>query len=141
MTRHDLDLTQPAFEKRRGDLMLYGAWHGKNLRPCLVVLPAFQMVKPVPLVIELDQAWKWNPDDPDVDPRSNARMIGAFLQENCMDYLNTFTAMKVASLIHDHLGDLLAIPPKNAETVVVADAIHTDHDTGRVHHREIIQRV
>ena len=139
--RHDLDLTQPAFQKRRGDLMLYGAWHGKTLRPCLVVFPAFRIEKPVPLVIEVDCAWKWNPDDIDVDPRENARLIGAFMRSNGMDYSNPFTAMKVAGLIHDHLGDLLAIPPKRGDDVVVADAIHTDRDTGKVTHREIIERV
>lgn len=141
MTRYDLDLTQPHFEKRRGDLMLYGAWHGKRLRPCLVVLPAFRIEKAVPLVIEVDDAWKWNPDDPDVDPRHNANMVGTFLLSNGMDALNAFTFMKVTSLIHDHLGDLLRIPPKNAEEVVVADAFHTDRDTGKVTHREIIERV
>ena len=63
MTRYDLDLTQSAFVKTRGDLTLYGCWHGKHLRPCLVVLPAFR-AHGVPLVIELDTAWEWNPDDP-----------------------------------------------------------------------------
>ena len=35
MTKYDLDLTQSAFVKTRGDLTLYGCWHGKHLRPCL----------------------------------------------------------------------------------------------------------
>ena len=141
MTRYDLDLTQPAFEKRRGDLMLYGAWYGKNLRPCLVVIPAFKTYKPVPLVIEVDDAWMWNPDDPDVDPRRNAQLVGAFLKQNGMDFANSFTAMKVVSLIHDHLADLVHIPPKKGDVVVVADAIHTDRETGKVYHREITERV
>jgi len=141
MAGYDLDLTQPAFTKRRGDLMLYGAWHGQDLRPCLVVLPAFRVGKAVPLVVLVDDAYRWNIEDRDVDPRSNAQLVGAFLRANGMDYLNTFTAMKVASLIHDHLGDLLSIPPKPAEVIVVADVLHTDHDTGKVHHREIIERV
>lgn len=140
MTRYDLDLTQSAFVKRRGDLVLYGAWHGKKLRPCLVVLPT-KATNAVPLVIEVDDAWSWNPDDIDVDPRRNARLVGQFLKHNGMDFTNHFTAMKVVSLIHDHLGDLLRIPPKNSLEVVVADAIQTDRDTGKVTHREIIERV
>ena len=139
--RCDLDLTQPAFEKKRGDLIIYGAWHGKNLRPCLAVIPAFRIDKPIPLVVELDSAWKWNPDDIDVSPRENAQAVGQFLRSNGMDHLNPFTAMKVVSLIHDHLGDLLAISPKRGDTIVVADVLHTDRDTGKTHHREIIQRV
>lgn len=140
MTRYDLDLTQSAFVKARGDLTLYGCWHGKALRPCLVVLPTYH--KPgVPLVIELDTAFQWNPDDPDVDPRQNSRLVGAFLRANRMDFTNPFSAMKVVSLVHDHLSDLLRLPPKPAQIVVVADAIRTDRDTGRTIHEEIIQRV
>lgn len=141
MQRYDLDLTRPHFEKVRGDLMLFGAWHGERLRPCLVVLPAFRIEKAVPLVIEVDDAWKWNPDDPDVDPRGNAKLVGRFLMLNGMDYHNAFTRMKVASLIHDHLDDLVQIPPKPAEGVVVADILHTDRDTGKVTHKEVIERV
>lgn len=139
--RYDLDLTKPHFEKRRGDLMLYGAWHGKRLRPCLVVLPAYRTGRMVPLVIEVDDAWQWQPDDIDADPRRSAQLIGTFLLANGMDASNTFTAMKVASLIHDHLGDLLRIPPKSTEDVVVADAFQTDRDTGKVTHKEVIERV
>lgn len=140
MTRYDLDLTQSAFVKTRGDLVLYGSWHGKKLRPCLVVIPANRN-NVAPLVIEVDDAWMWNPDDHEVDPRRNAQLVGQFLMHNGMDYLNAFTAMKVVSFIHDHLGDLLRIPPKNAAEIVVADAIQTDRDTGKVTHREIIERV
>jgi hypothetical protein len=139
--RYDLDLTKPHFEKKRGDLMLYGAWHGQRLRPCLVVLPAYRMGKTVPLVVEVDDAWQWQPDDIDADPRRSAQLIGLFLLQNGMDASNAFTSMKVASLIHDHLGDLLRIPPKQTEDVVVADAFQTDHDTGKVTHKEVIERV
>ena len=121
--------------------MLYGAWHGKRLRPCLVVLPAYRTGRMVPLVIEVDDAWQWQPDDIDADPRRSAQLIGTFLLANGMDASNTFTAMKVASLIHDHLGDLLRIPPKSTEDVIVADAFQTDRDTGKVTHKEVIERV
>lgn len=140
MTQYDLNLTQSAFVKSRGDLVLYGSWHGKKLRPCLVVLPANRS-NAVPLVIEVDDAWKWNPDDLEVDARRNAQLIGQFLVQNNMDFRNAFTSMRVVSFIHDHLGDLLRIPPKNAAEIVVADAIRTDRSTGKVSHQEIIQRV
>ena len=139
MAHYDLDLTQPAFQKARGELTIYGAWHGKRLRPCLVVLPTYR--RGTPLVIEVDDAWRWNPDDAQADPRHNMRLTVAFLQANGMDATNPFTAMKVASLVHDYLGDLLRIPPKPGETIVVADAIQTDRNSGKVTHREIIQRV
>ena len=108
----------------------------------LVVLPAYRMGKAVPLVVEVDDAWMWQPDDIDADPRRNAHLIGMFLLQNGMDATNTFTAMKVASLIHDHLGDLLRIPPKPVDDEqVVGDVFHTDLDTGKVTHKEIIERV
>lgn len=137
--KYDLDLTQSAFTKARGDLTLYGCWHGRHLRPCLVVFPTYSTG--VPLVIEIDTAWQWDMDDKDVDPRRNARLVGEFLAANGMDFTNVFTCMRVVSLIHDHLGDLLMMPPKPSEIIVVADALQTDSDTGKTIHREIIQRV
>lgn len=139
MTHFDLDLTQSHFVKTRGDLTLYGSWYGERLRPCLVVMPAF---KPgTPLVVELDSAFLWNPDDPEVSPRASAALVMQFLQANGMDYVNGITHMRVLSLIHDHLGDLVKMPVKPLKTVVVGDAFRTDTDTGKVTHQEIVKRV
>ena len=148
MTRIALDLTQSHFIKERGDLTLYGSWYGEQRRPCLAVLPTNR--EGIPLVIELKDAWKWNPDDKDVpglliipgresQPESSARLIGAFLYANGYDS-NSITAMRVLSLIHDHLGDLLAMPPKPTTLQVVADAFRTD-ENGKVHHQEIREHV
>lgn len=138
----DLDLTQSHFVKTRGDLTLYGCWFGEDaLRPCLVVMPTFRS-RGVPLVVEVDSAYKWNPDDRDVDPRGAARLVMEFLRRNGMDSGNAFTHMRVMSLIHDHLHDLLTIPPKpTTDLVVVADAFRTDTDTGKTIHTEIVKRV
>lgn len=137
--QHDLDLTQSAFVKSRGDLTLYGCWHGERLRPCLAVTRTNH--RGVPLVIELDSAWKWNPDDPDANPRMVAPMITAFLNKNGMDATNLMTHHRVLSLIHDHLGDLIRMPVKPTSNVVVADAIRTDRSTGKTFHQEIVKRV
>ncbi len=135
-----LDLTQTHFEKTRGDLTLYGSWYGDQRRPCLAVLPAKLKEASIPLVIVLDDAWKWNPDDPDAQPENSARQIGAFLYANGFDSANTFTAQRVVGLVHDHLGDLLRIPPKPTSSVVVADAFRTDQD-GSVTHIEVRENV
>lgn len=140
MEHYDLDLTQSAFEKVRGDLTLFGCWFGQKLRPCLVVIPTVSS-SPKPLVITIDTAWKWNPDDPDVSIADNAQLVMRFLAMNGMDYSNPMTHMRVISLVHDHLGDLLRMPAKPLNTVVVADAIRTDRDTGKTTHQEIIKRV
>lgn len=136
----DLDLTQSHFVKARGDLTLYGSWYGDRLRPCLVVLPSFR-TKGVPLVVEIDTAYRWNPDDIDVDPAGAAGLVMQFLQLNGMDYGNVITHMRVLSLIHDHLADLITMPVKPTSLVVVADAFRTDTDTGKTTHQEIVKRV
>jgi hypothetical protein len=136
----DLNLAESKFVKTRGDLILYGSWFGEDLRPCLVVIPAVR-ANPVPLVVDLDTAYKWNPDDRDVDPRGAAFLVMQFLQCNGMSYANPITHMRVISLIHDHLGDLLAMPPKPTSLIVVADAFRTDIETGKTVHSEIVKYV
>ena len=136
----DLDLTQSHFVKTRGDLTLYGSWFGDRLRPCLVVLPTFR-AEPVPLVVEIDTAYRWNPDDIDVNPRDAAYLVMQFLRQNGMDYSNVITHQRVLSLIHDHLADLISMPVKPVNLVVVADAFRTDTDTGKTTHQEIVKRV
>lgn len=141
MADYVLDLTQFHFTHTRGDLTIYGTWYGKQLQQCLVIVPTFRVEKCVPLIIDVDDAYKWNTDDWRSEPVINRLYINSFLDQNMMDPGNTFTAMKVMTLIHDHLGDLLHIPPKPTTAVVVADAIRKDHDTGREHHTEVIEHV
>lgn len=137
-----LDLTQHHFVKSRGDLTIYGTWYGDRHRQCLVVVPTFRLnARTKPLVVPLDDGWRWNPDDPDADPRGAASQVVQFLAANGMDYLNRVTAMRVHSIIHDHIGDLYGIPPKPTETKIVADAFRTNRDTGKVTHTEISERV
>ena len=133
--RYALDLTQTAFVKDRGDFTLYGAWVGDNARPCLAILPKHLREGHLPLVVSVDDAWKWNPDDEDADPVQNRMMIDAFLHTNGIEN-GAFTAMAIVGLVHDHLGDLLAIKPKPLAFEVVADAFQTNQD-GSVTHKEI----
>ena len=58
-----------------------------------------------------------------------------------MDFTNGVTHMRVLSLIHDHLGDLVMMPVKPLQTVIVGDAFRTDTDTGKVTDQEIVKRV
>lgn len=136
----DLNLAEARFVKTRGDLVLYGCWFGEDLRPCLAVLPAVR-ANPVPLVVDLDTAYKWNPDDRDVDPRGAAFLVYQFLQANGMSHTNPITHMRVISLIHDHLSDLILMPPKPTSAIVVADAFRTDIETGKTIHSEIVKHV
>lgn len=143
MAEHVLDLNQYHFVHTRGDLTIYGTWYGVEHQPCLVVVPTYRIGadRCRPLIIDLDDAWQWNPEDPQSMPQLNRVMCMAFLDMNNMATGNVFAAMKIVTLIHDHLGDLIAIPPKPTTGVVVADAFRTDHDTGKTHHSEVIERV
>ncbi|AMM84122.1 hypothetical protein [Martelella sp. AD-3] len=143
MIQHAIDLSHYHFQKRRGELALYGTWYADKARPCLVVVPANRIghERCRPLVVTIDDAWQWNPDDPDAMPETNAAMVQQFLDLNGMDFSNMRASMRVVSLIHDHLGDLLSIPPKQALVRVVADVLKVEHDTGKETRAEIIDRV
>ncbi|MBB76619.1 MAG: hypothetical protein CMJ75_19100 [Planctomycetaceae bacterium] len=128
------------FVHELGEFTLYGSWYGDQRRPCLAVLPTRMTEGSLPLVILVDDAWKWNPDDPDAQPANNRRQIGQFFYVNRISDPNGFTAMNVVSLIHSRLGDLLFIPPKPTNRVVVADALRTD-ESGKVIHMEVSRNV
>lgn len=132
-----LDLTRYAFRHQRGDLTLYGTWFGKdNPRPCLVLTATYR--RTVPCVVLLENAWLWS--DEVGDPGHCARSSVNFAQYLGLDYTNQITCMRVTSLIQDHLGDLIAMPPKPNERIVVADAILTD-EHGKERHAEVTRRV
>jgi hypothetical protein len=142
--RPDLDLTQHHFTRQRGDITLYGAWFGQALRPCLVLVPSFRRRRQAgegaafkPAVILVDDAWRWAPETGSpFYVQQEAPRIASALGFSPTPAL----CARIANLVADHISDLLTIPPKPAERVVVADAISTDHD-GREHHREVLDRV
>ena len=139
--RPALDLAKYKFKKDRGDFSLYGAWYGQHATPCLVLLPKTFSRRPVPLIIRLADAWKWNPDDPDARAASNGQLAVKFLQVNGFK-VDTFTMMHVASFVHDNLGELLSMPPlPYGDEVVVAEFIKRDTETGKETHIEVKERV
>lgn len=140
-TRIALDLTKHHFCRKAGDLTVYGTWFGDQRRPCLVLVPANHndATRYSPFVIPIDNAWIWSEEvgSPalQVDSADKAcRALG-------MDYLNRFTLLKILCAIRDNMSDLLKMPPKPSEAVIVADAFRTDHATGKVKHIEIAERV
>ncbi|ARV77108.1 hypothetical protein SKUL_9 [Pseudomonas phage Skulduggery] len=139
MSRIELDLTQTHQVNDKGDYTLYQGWYGERLRPCLALMPTRLKSTSIPLVVTVDDAWKWNPDDPEARPEMNAVLIGAFVAANGIE-ANSFTFQRIVGIIHDHLGDLMSIPPKALNLEVVGDAYRTDAD-GTVSHKEIRDHV
>jgi len=140
-TRIVLDLTKHHFCRKAGDLTVYGSWYGEQNRPCLVLVPAnhSDANSYAPFIVPIDNAWIWSEEVGvpalQVESASNAcRALG-------MDFLNRFTLLKILCAIRDNMGDLLKMPPKPTESVIVADAFRTDHATGKVKHIEIAERV
>lgn len=136
-TRIALDLTQYHFQRKAGDLHVYGTWFGPRNDPVLALVPANHSDgrRYAPFIIPLENAWIWSEElgDPalQVESAHNAcRALG-------YDFLNRFTMLRILTAIRDNMGDLLKMPPKPAERVVVADAFRTDRETGKVTHLEI----
>lgn len=137
--QYDLDLTQVAFEKHYGDITIFGTWFGKDRRPALVLMPTAYIGVPgvTPCVVPLSHAWRWT----DIgEPQHCARVSVMFAESLGLSPHNIPTLMRITSIIRDHVGDLLMIPPKPTERVVVADAVRTDQD-GREHHSEVFAHV
>lgn len=136
MAGHILDLEQNHFVKQRGDITVYGTWVGENLsesEPCLVLVPTYRMGTK-PCCVALSSAYKY--DDPIYLANASRRFNEALGFED-----SSTRVVKVASAIVEHLGDLIAMPPKpKSESKYVAEATLTD-DSGRSRSFEIIEDV
>lgn len=115
-----IDLTRCSRDPRHiGDLSLYFTWifneDQEADEPALVVIPRYQRSGFKPCVVALSAAYKYN------DPRYLARVSWEFLR--LLGFAQTPSeGHKIASLIADHLDDLIKMPPSPTNTIVVADA-------------------
>lgn len=137
---YDLDLTQAHFERICGDITVFGTWFGAKRVPALVLLPTARVGhdRVTPCVVPLQSSWLWARETG--DPRHCARVSALFAESLGFNAHNAFMLMRITSLIQDHLGDLLTIPPKPSQTYVAADAILTD-ENGKERHAEILDHV
>lgn len=113
-----IDLTRYAFTRDVGDLSIFGTWlyndDQEDTEPCLVVIPKYRSVGFKPVVVALSAAYRYN------NPRYLAHAASAFAQS--LGYENDLTqARKVATLIHDHLLELLNMPLDPTEATVIGE--------------------
>lgn len=138
-----LDLTKYHFRHERGEIAVIGTWYfdaDNAARSCLALVPTGKEgpEKVTPCIVPSDRAYLWSEDPFVGNPRHVAHACVAFAQALGMDANSPFTCMKIATAVRDHVGDLLRIPPRpNYDSVVTADAIITNRDTGKVTHKEI----
>jgi len=142
MNDHVLDLTRYAWKQRHGDLEAIGTWllHRDGPLPCLVLKPtsAQRHDQFIPCVVLQKNAWIWS--EAIGDGAEAARTAYDFTCALGLSPHNASNIIRVASIIRDHIGDLLGIPPMPAEREVVGEVTITD-ERGRVTEREITARV
>jgi hypothetical protein len=134
MTRPAIDLTRYHFVRELGDIRLYGTWlyheEDDDDEPCLVLVPAYRTHGVVPCVVALSAAFKYD------DPRHLAEMSAQFARALGFGD-DRWAAMKIGSIIHDHLLDLITMPENPTEAVVGATA-NVDFGDGRKRTVEIL---
>lgn len=136
-----LDLTRHHFKRDLGDFTLYGTWlyneDQDDTEPCLVLLPRYRHESVKPCVIALSAAFRYD------NPRYLAHMAGRFTR--LLGFGESMpTAYRIANLIYDHLGDLVAMPPDPRYAIVVGEGIirHADGaktTIGLIDHEQIQQ--
>ncbi len=136
--RPDIDLTQSHFERRYGDITVFGTWIGKQRTPALVLIPTnYRAGHFVPCVVPLSMAHEWSQSLG--DPIRTADVSILFAESLGLNPLSN-SPITITLAIQDCIGDLINIPPKPTETFVAADAVVTDA-SGKTHHAEIIDHV
>jgi hypothetical protein len=118
---HAIDLTRHHFKRELGELTLYGTWlyndDQEDYEPALVIIPTLRRTGFKPCVVALSAAWKYNDD-----ARYLAYATRIFMRDLGMTDCLT-NAHKLGSLIYDHLGDLVTMPPSPTSSILVGEAV------------------
>jgi hypothetical protein len=132
-----LDLNREYKKFVLGDVTIILTWWysatEERTRPCMVLIPTYApMHKLQPCIVTLDKAWVWSEEIG--DERAAAEMAVTFGEILGMpDQIST--AIRVRSLIVDHLDDLIGMPPMPddiTETTHLGEATVTNRDSGRI---------
>jgi len=134
-----LDLTRYHERYTHGDLTVFMTWFGDELTPCLVIVPSHieGHENVTPCVVLQRDAWLWA--ESIGDPRHTARSSHDFCKHLRLA-TEPMNCIRIMSIIRNHIGDLLHVPPAPFERVVVADVLRIDAD-GKEHHSEVTDRV
>lgn len=137
--RPDLDLSMRQWTKTRGPITAIGTWLrlDGDFKPCMVLIPAGREYddRLIPCVVTQDRAWIWSEEVG--DPEQAARTAFQFAEALGLSVHDQRTVIRLAMFINDMLGDLLHIPPYQADGNVVAEAVLFDHTHGRTVETEI----
>jgi hypothetical protein len=143
MTDHVLNLSKVHFVKRHGSIMAFGTWLKTNdgYRPCLVLIRVGDERSEhcIPCIVTMDNIWVWTEEVG--DEVKCGEIVAGFL-----DYLRLSptkkNAFKILDVVRNHIGDVLSIPPRpRFETVVTADMVVTNNETGQRIETEVTEDV
>lgn len=139
MSSPELDLRARAFLYVRGDITLIGSWLRKDgaIRPCLVLIRTGEEAGEytVPCIVTIDKAWVW--DEKEGNPREAAHTVAGFIQALRLTP-DKHTFIRIVSLIHDHLDDLVQMPPfppMDRQTVAFIEQVN--NKTGKTREIEV----
>lgn len=147
LIRPALDLTRYAWRQQHGDITAYGTWWlAEDSGPiaCLVLIPTFyqSVERSTPCVVLVNDAWIWSEEIGDGAQAARAAFI--FAQTLGLDINNASNIFRVRSIIVDHIGDLLSIPPMPGamrSNEVIGEATITNRESGKVIEHEVVERV
>jgi hypothetical protein len=139
MHEHSLDLAKSHWQKVHGDITVYGTWFrlDEGWKPAMVLLRTGEERgdHTFPCALMLDDAWIF--DERKGDAARAITMAIGFAEAMRMAYTDRKVVHRIFTIIHDHLGDLISIPPRPwHDPVVTADLILTNRNTGKS--REIL---
>lgn len=136
-----LDLTIWHRRQQHGDISAFLTWLRDARRtPALVLVRTALLGREgaIPCIVPLTRTWVWSEEIG--DPRQAAQTCIQFAASLGLNPHNATDCIRVMSIIRDHIGDLVLMPPKPTEARVVADVIRTEA-SGRQHHDEVVENV
>lgn len=143
MRRTAIDLDRYHARHQHGDIMVFLTWwlaDDSGPKPCLVLIPTFTPLDRVtPCVVMMENAWLWS--EQVGDPRQAAHTAFAFAQMLGQDTNNATNVIRIRSIIHDHIPDLITMPPMpdamREQGEVIGEARLVDPETGRTVEQEV----
>lgn len=113
-----VDLSRHHFLRAVGDLVIVGTWwwckDQEAWEPCLVVTHRYRKTGFRPVLIALSAAYKYD------DPVYMAHAVKQFIELLQLQG-NATVAYDIATMINDHLSDLISMPPNPTTSIIVAD--------------------
>lgn len=133
-SRYVMDLARQHFAYDHGEVMVIGTWfrNDEQWRPCLALVRPDDLGKEgcEPCIVLVDRAFIWEPETGDA--AQVAQSCYRFAKSLRLNYDDPKVLTRLAMLVGDHLGDLLAIPPLTLDRRPAAIASLTDPESGEL---------